>query len=309
MNFLTIILLIFLNILTLSGCGKPSSIDDHNLDSYHIQIPGIQNDYEFLFLTDNHIIIPDKNSDKQLLEYSNNRLSSFKDLQENDNSIEFEQWITYANAQSFDGLLLGGDIIDSPSSSNMDYLASSLDQLELPYVYTLGNHDWTYPWEYMTDKGKKDYLPLFLPYMENNTYIHEKDYEDFTIVAVDNSNNQIDPSALEEYKKILEKNKPVILMLHVPLYTESVLDKSKNVWGSGLVLGGGIHGGIYPNDASAEFIQLTTAENSPVIAVLAGHVHFADKNNIIGEQNIPQIIGDAGFKGKGTIIKISSSSQ
>ncbi len=305
-----IILLILLYTLILSGCGQSSPINDNHLNYYQIVIPGIQNEYEFLYLTDTHIIIPNNESGKQIYDYSNQRLSVFKDPEEgNNNNIDFEEWITYANANNFDGLLLGGDIIDSPAPSNINYLNTTLKKLQLPYVYNLGNHDWTYPWEYMTDKGKKELLPLLSPYMSNNTSIHSKEYKDFIIVAIDNSNNQINPTALDEYKKILEKKKPVILMLHVPLYTKSVLTKSKSVWKNPVVLGGGIHGGIYPNAASTEFLLLITEKDSPVFAVLAGHVHFADKDNIIGGKNIPQIVGDAGFKGMGTVIQITGSSK
>ncbi len=305
------ILIPLFSLIILSGCGSSAPMSDYHLNSYQIVIPGIQKEYKFLYVTDMHIIIPDNESDKQIFDYSNQRLSVFrypKDKEES-NVIDLNQWVTYANDNLLDGLLLGGDIIDSPAPSNIDYMAKSLKNLQIPYVYTLGNHDWTYPWEYMTDKGKKELLPLLSPYMKNNTSVHSQEYKDFIIVAIDNSNNQINPAALKEYKIILEKKKPIILMLHVPLYTKSVLTKSKSVWKNPVVLGGGIHGGIYPNAASTEFLHLTTAKDSPVIAVLAGHVHFANKDDIIGGKNIPQIIGDAGFKGIGTIIKFTNSSK
>ena len=41
--------------------------------------------------------------------------------------------------------------------------------------------------------------------------IHSLELDDFIVVAVDNSNNQIHPNALEEYKTVLQKGKPVIL--------------------------------------------------------------------------------------------------
>lgn len=94
-------------------------------------------------------------------------------------------------------------------------------------------------------------------------------------------------------------------MLHVPFYTQPLLDKTSSVWQNSVVLGGGVHGGIYPNDISAEFIGLITSKDSPVAAVLAGHVHLSDISYIQGEKEILQITGDAGFKGKGTIIHIT----
>lgn len=303
-RYFTKITCILLSIFLISGCSQTVTVSEDNVNSYTIEIPGVEKEYEFLYLTDTHIIVPDEKAEKQILDYSRERLNNFTSQNDFNTGIRFTDWIDYANTSDFDGLLLGGDIIDSPSASNLSYLDSSLAKLHIPYVYTIGNHDWTYPWEYMTEQGKKEYLPLLSLYMEDNPVIHTKEYEDFTIVAIDNSSNQINPAALEEYKNILAKEKPVILMLHVPLYTESVLAESKEVWQNPVILGGGIHGGIYPDAVSTEFLHLTTAKDSPVAAVLAGHVHFADKDTITGEKTIPQIVGDAGFKGKGTRIRI-----
>lgn len=301
-NIFFLFLLIFI-----SGCAKPAAIQEENIVTYSIDIPGLKKEYEFLYITDTHIIVPSEKEDTRILEYSRERLSAFASQAETASDISFADWVEYANVNEFTGLLLGGDIIDCPSPSNLEYLASCLAGLRIPYAYTLGNHDWTYPWEYMTDAGREEYLPLLSSYMEGNPVIHTLEYEEFIIVAVDNSSNQIHPAALEQYKAVLFKNKPVILMLHVPLYTESVLAKAKNEWQNPVILGGGIHGGIYPDAVSAEFIALTTSKDSTVAAVLAGHVHFADKGTIAGEKNVPQIVGDAGYKGRGARIRITGA--
>ena len=301
--------------LFLNGCSSkpsPASIDETNIDEYQISIPGISREYNLLFLTDTHIILPETEASQEIIDYSSQRLAQFTEENSIASSDQFLSWISLSGEWELDALLLGGDIIDSPSPANISYLNDSLKRLEIPYIYTLGNHDWTYPWEYMTEKGKEEYLPLLSPYMasaENefskNTAFHTLEFDDFTIVAINNSDNQISPEALEEYKKIAEKGKPIFLLLHVPFYTQPLLDKTSSVWQNSVVLGGGIHGGIYPNDVSAEFIGLITAKDSPVAAVLAGHVHLSDSSYIQGEKEILQITGDAGFKGKGTIIQIT----
>ena len=74
-----------------------------------------------------------------------------------------------------------------------------------------------------------------------------------------------------------------------------------------MVLGGGNYGGIYPDEISTEFINLTTAEESPVVAVLAGHEHFYDQDMI--NENIVQIVGDAGFKSEAVRITITGSAE
>jgi len=304
LKFLPLLLTLLLPLL--SACASSQSlpeITDENLTVSTITIPGISREYNLLFLTDTHIVLPDE-STGEIRDYSAERLSHFTNDSGYISSELFSSWMEYANRTKPDALLLGGDIIDSPSPANLEFLDASLSKLNIPYLYTVGNHDWTYPWEYMTETGTAQYLPLLAPYMENNTAIHTLETEDFVLVAVDNSSNQIHPDSLEEYRQILSKGKPVIVLLHVPLYTGDLFAKTSGVWTNGAVLGGGVPGGIYPNDISAEFISLTTAADSPVAAIIAGHVHLPDESAVDGEKNIPQIVGDAGYKGKGMSIRI-----
>lgn len=284
----------------------PTEIINKHIDSCQIVIPNLSRDYHLLFLTDTHITIPSNSGSEEEYEYCKQRLHQFTTDSGYVASELFPAWIDYANTQNIDGLLLGGDIIDCPTAANMEYLHTSLHSLKIPYLYTPGNHDWTFPWEYMTETGSS-YLASLSPYMGNNTTIHTLEYNDFIIVAIDNSNNQIHPDALEEYKGILDKGKPVIVMLHVPLYTPQLLTKASQVWKSGVVLGGGIHGGIYPNQVSTEFLSLTTSDDSPVVAVLAGHVHLPDRSTLSDEPVILQITGDAGYKGKSILLHITAN--
>lgn len=294
---------------TVSETKSAQDILREQTDTCQIVIPGISRDYHLLFLTDTHITIPSDSDTQEEHTYTTERLNHFTAESGYAASELFTAWMENANEEGWDGLLLGGDIIDCPTAANMQYLNDSLNSLKIPYLYTPGNHDWTFPWEYMTETGTTQYLSKLSPYMENNTAIHTLEYDDFTVVAVDNSNNQIHPDALEEYQNILAQGKPVIVMLHVPFYTEELLAKTSQVWGGSVVLGGGVHGGIYPNDVSAQFLSLTTADDSPVVAVLAGHVHLADRSNLSDEPEIIQITGDAGYKGKSTLLHITDSKE
>lgn len=301
---LCLFLLLFLCILLGFFCWKRQSRLSllHTLEEktipVEITIPGISNSYDLLFLTDSHVVNPDVKASAvpvQEIDYINSRYPMFLD-EDGVPSLEvFSNWITFAREEKVDGLLLGGDIIDSPTQSNLDVLEKQLTSLEMPYVYTPGNHDWTYPWEYMTETGKLSYFPLLAPYMEGNPAFHTKDFGDFIVAAVDNSSGQVNPDVLPAYEALLQQGKPVIVLAHVPFLTQSVLPKATEAWNSPVVIGGGNYGGIYPNDASQKFIDMTTAKDSPVVAVLAGHVHFFDSDVIEGEKNVLQVVGDAGF--------------
>lgn len=280
----------------LSGCGRETAWEKQ-ITEEEIVIEGLSGEYDLLFLTDNHMIVMSEDDSEQIVQNAAPRLDMFKNKEGVTSAEQFREWVAYANKEEVDGVLLGGDIIDYPSEANLAYLKEQLEKFRMPYLYTLGNHDWTYPWEYMTEYGKTAYRPLFEPYMKGNCAFQVQDFGEFLVVAVDNGGNQIDGEALEEYEEILEEDKPVIVMVHVPFYTQDLLEKAKTVWNSPVVIGGGAQGGIYPNDVSAKFMELTTAKDSPVQAVIAGHVHFYNKSYIEGEKKVLQIVGDAGANG------------
>lgn len=304
---------ILFTMIILTGCGgrnaepvaEKVTITEEDIVEETIIIEGISGKYDFLFLTDTHMVVSSAEDSEQIAANAAERSPMFVDDKGVSSVEQFPAWMTYAGEQQVDAVLLGGDIIDYPSEGNLEYLKENLNTLSMPYLYTLGNHDWTYPWEYMTDKGEAEYLPLLEPVMQGNTVIRRLDVGELTVVAVDNSPGQVNGEALEAYEQILEEGRPTIVLVHVPFMTQSVLGKAKEVWASPVVIGGGNFGGIYPNDESNAFLEMTTAADSPVVAVLAGHVHFYDKDYIGGDRPVLQLVGDGGYKRRGMLIHIS----
>lgn len=319
------IILCITGIICLAGCGKvkqtpeavtPDSVQETEAESeksivmedsfeqYDIVLPGCQEEYDLLFLTDMHISVSTQGS-KEVRAYVEKRRNMFTAQEGNGNEASeyFKAFLAYGKKREIDALLLGGDIIDSPSEGNLAFLKETLGQLNIPYLYALGNHDWTYPWNYMTPEGKEEYLPLLSPYMKENVYFSTMEFEDFIVVCLDNSSNQFSPEALEDYRQILEMGKPVMLMLHVPLLSESLLGKADQVWENDVVIGISDQGSIVPNEVSEEFMQLTLAEESPVFLILAGHVHFPDSSTL--KDDTLQIVGGAGYMGRGALLHIS----
>ncbi len=295
----------------LAGCGKekPVIITEGNVTEETLIVEGLEQDYEFLFLTDTHMVVSDSEDSEQIAANGAERGPQFVDGEGVSSAVQFPAWMNYAVEQQMDAVLFGGDIIDYPSQGNLNYLQDNLAVLSMPYLYTLGNHDWTYPWEYMTEIGETEYLPLLEPMMQGNTVIQRIDVGELTVVAVDNSSGQVNGEALQIYQEILAEGRPTIVVVHVPFLTQSVLTKAREAWTSPVVIGGGNFGGIYPNEASTTFVEMTTAEDSPVVAVLSGHVHFFDKDVIDGEKDVIQIVGDAGFRRQGIKLMISGEAK
>lgn len=287
----------------LGGCSAKEQ-NQFNVMEEELILADIAGEYDILFLTDTHVVVRDDSDSAQESENNAERYGMFEGEDGISSAKRFAEWIDYANKQEVDMVLLGGDIIDSPTKANTDYLEKQLVKLNMPYMYTLGNHDWTFPWEYMTEKGEEEYLPFFASYMNDNTAIHSWENDELMIIAVDNSSGQVNDAVNDEYEEFLGSGKPVIVMSHVPFLTQSVLTKAKETWNTAVVLGGGNYGGIYPDETSEKFLELTNAEESPVELVLAGHVHFYDRDYIDGPKQILQIVGGAGYNGEAVLIHI-----
>ncbi len=284
-------------------CGAEKEEYSVHIVEKNINVPSINGSYTFLYLTDSHIIKLSGEEDSQVMNNALPRQTLFVDGAGSCSYEKFPEWISYANEADVDMVLLGGDIIDFPSEENLACLTQNLSALNMPYVYTMGNHDWTYPWEYMTPKGRETYRPLFNSFTNNSPAAVITEYEELVVLSVDNSSNQIEPAALAKVDEAFSLGKPVILIMHVPFSTTSLLQNASKVWGSPVSIDIANEGGIYPNADTLAFEEKVFAEDSPVVCILAGHVHFADEALLSGR--IPQIVGDAAYKGEGLLLHIN----
>ena len=287
-----------------AGCGAGHPEWEKHIVEETIVVEGIEEEYTFLFLTDTHVVVSDPEASEQQAEYETQRAQMFVNAEGISSAEQFPYWVQYANELQVDAVLLGGDIIDTPSDTNLQWLQMQLSQLDMPYLYVNGNHDWTYPWEYMTEVGRETYLPLLEPFMQGNTDIQTLPLEEIMIVGIDDSSNQVSSGVLPEYEQLLTQGKPTIVMCHVPFMTQTALSRAKEVWGSPVVIGGGNFGGIYPNEDSTQFLNLTTEAENPVVLMLSGHVHFYDSGVIDEEKGLLQLIGGAGYEGNAILLHI-----
>ena len=292
-----------------------------------VVVPALSKDYQLLFITDSHVVISSENDSEEQKAYANERRELFlfpnatEEKKLGGDSSDAEASNAKASAgitsditfdrmlsnipEDIDVLALGGDIIDSPSDSELKYLKNELSKVAIPYAYTMGNHDWTFPWDYMTENCYSQNRGLLNDYMDNNPTVHALDMGEFIILSVDNSQNQFDAEALYHFNEYMEQDKPVIMLIHVPLVTDTILEKATAVWSSPTVLGGGNSGGIYLNDISAEFYNKITAKDSPVCLILAGHIHLEDINYVHGEKDVLQIVSAPGFEGRGVKVTLA----
>ena len=126
------------------------------------------------------------------------------------------------------------------------------------------------------------------------------DLGDFLIFAFDNGCDRIAPETLEMFRKVLKADKPVIVMCHVPFYSPTLQEPTEKYWGRDILLGGTA---IRSDDTTRSFIELLTTKESPVCAVVAGHIHF-NHEDMLGD-NVFQFTTVEGHRGNYGIIEIT----
>ncbi|MBO4845906.1 MAG: metallophosphoesterase [Lachnospiraceae bacterium] len=264
-----------------------------------VDVEGFDREFNIFFLADSHISLCD-DRDKELMEKAMSRSPMFAA-----EGIEawdrFDAMITDAKNGGNDIVILGGDIIDSAMYASIDHVSEQLKTLSIPYMYSMGNHDFEYGTEYFSPAAYEEYLPRLNDIHGSESY-QVKEYDDLIIFAADDDNSQIDAPILEAYKKEAAKGKPIVLIVHVPIEPvtgdDSLTEKCKEVWGpsaddkSRVTMG---VNGCYPNDTTREFLDLVLADDSPVVLVLAGHIHFYHKD-MLNDKTV-QIVTGAAFEG------------
>ena len=101
------------------------------------------------------------------------------------------------------------------------------------------------------------------------------DLGDLQIVGIDNQERRITPEQLDTLRGLLATGKKTVVAMHVPLVNE---ENYKAVYGCGEYFRMNDYEGCPPEND--EFIALLTAPDSPVVAVLTGHLHFQNVSHL-----------------------------
>ena len=139
-GLLVLVLLCFALIFHLfGGFGRVSTYlekrqqaaeDKHlSVEEVTITVPGLSEDYTFLYIADTHVVTSGDTDTSDINTYAASRLPMFVNDEGMTSSRQFSGWIDMANEESVDALLMGGDIIDCPSDSNINFLAGQLAAL------------------------------------------------------------------------------------------------------------------------------------------------------------------------------------
>ena len=260
------------------------------LNIIRTEIPiGLEKPIRFLHITDTHITRDDPSGRRR-------REAVFNVDYENCAEDYFLQAIDYAKKENIP-IVHTGDMIDFLSKGNFDFMDKYFADLD--YVYAAGNHDFCH-W---VGRAREDYsykwenIKQIAPHVKSNLYFDSRVIGGVNFVTLDDSYYLISDGQTEMLRAEAAKGYPIVLAMHVPLYTkaqaEFVMDVRKNpcayVTGAPEELLA-----TYPEDRrlqqtpdEATLRAIEYIKSEPLIkALITGHTHldlvdtFADKIQI-----------------------------
>lgn len=275
-----------------------------------ITISGVHTGYDFMLIADTHISLCDER-DPELLEKAQARREAFFNESGKVAERTFHNLITEAAEGGTDLTVFAGDITDSAMYASVDFVQEELERLDQPYLYVTGNHDFEYGEEYFSPKAYREYFPRLFPLTKTTEQYTVQEYDDLIVAGINDKNNQFDKQAVKALLPYVTGTKPVILVMHVPLQPQGQHSKleqqADTVWGlskSGrcrVLLG---ETACKPNKTTQKLLDAVFAEDSPVAAVFAGHIHFYNRSMLNGKS--AQLVTGAGYYGDAARIHVQA---
>ncbi len=277
------------------------SMDENRINCY---VPALREPVKIFMLADTHLFRDDARGEP-FSQYSGRMAGAYNSTRHFQKGTatnpeeSFELAIRMAKDQDADMLALLGDIFSFPSEAAVEWVMERLNKSGLPYFYVAGNHDWHYEGMEGTSMElrktwiEKRLLPL---YQGNDPMMAAYDVKGITVVAIDNSVVEILPEQLAFFQARVKTGKPLVLMLHIPLYAPG-----RNInFGCGNPNWGAKTDTSYKAERRPQWPEAghtkTTMDfhkavfSAPnLLGVVAGHIHRQSVDIVNG---IPQFVAD-----------------
>lgn len=199
----------------------------------------------------------------------------FGELQQQSPMTHFKNLMSVA--QGGDAFVVAGDTLDYTSGANLRIADRLFGSATVKYIAVCGNHD------------KPCDIPDGYVFSKTKQPVQTLDLGDMLIVGIDNSDRLVTEHQLAELKCILEGEKPILIVMHVPIMTEGNAERLRKC-GEYFQLN---YDGC--PKTNCDFIELIKKNGKKIIAVLAGHLHFCDVSEISPE--VTQYVSSQGIAG------------
>ena len=285
--------------------GVPSSATGDKIKPKDISIKaGATKPFSVLHVSDTHLTAVYPHEDKWKQHMSQADTPIFGAKQEE----ALAESIAYAKRHC-DFLLHTGDLIDFVSAANLDVVRRHLPK---GCIGALGNHEYSHygwlvkkagtagPGREETRKMLSAYYPFRLP-------LAAKELNGVVFVALDDTDGTVSADQVAAFRRIAAQGKPIILCLHVPLYTSGICRAGKRWWKKGtdeanpeLKLPDFQRQKSDPT--TRDFIEYLRGETR-LKGILSGHLHMFAEDRF--SPTAMQYVAAGNFSFKAHLVKVS----
>lgn len=244
---------------------------------------GIEKPFSVLHLSDTHLTFADERDDLRKLELAEKRRKVFGASEE-----RLAEACRYAHENSLP-IMHTGDLLDFVSWLNIDKAQEFCAQND---VFTAaGNHEFSlYVGEAFEDAAYcEQSLEKVQSAFTNDIRFAVREIGGINFVAIDNGYYMIEQGQLEKLKAVVSEGKPVVLMMHTPIFTRALYEQMMQrsacayLMGTPEELTTGYSDYRYrqqkpdePTLAACEYIR-----TEPLIkAMIVGHLHFDFEDSV-----------------------------
>ena len=176
-----------------------------------------------------------------------------------------------------DAVIAAGDLMEYVNGANLRFMEKELKKLQPPFVAVCGNHE------------DPDDIPdgFIMSRIKNSIQVLHLD--DMTILAIDNSKREISALQLEKLSELLYEDKPILILMHVPIMTE---ENREILMECGAYFQLNYSGA---DEKNLQFIDLIKKNPEKIIVVCAGHLHFKNESEIV--PGVMQYVSSQGIAG------------
>ncbi len=283
------------------------------LDEITVEIEGLTESYVIAFVNDLHMIT-DKEPGDVLEENLPRAMERYETFSVTPEGIHAETlWpeiIEFLNFHSFDAVIFAGDMLDYGSHSNMEALSEGFEALKYPkeqIMYIRSDHDYVgwYGGSVFTDADGEQ---LQSELWDGDDGMACIEFEEFRIVGINRSYQDVSEERLSFLLKKLEGDKPVILVTHVPFYSEEdeSLEQLSMEVRNKIYYWSRESSSYYPNEETQKLIDCMYDEDTSVVQILAAHLH-ASWDGIVANDLKEHIFAPA-FEGRIGIVHVEKPS-
>jgi 3',5'-cyclic AMP phosphodiesterase CpdA len=250
-----------------------------------LRIDGVDGEFCFLHVTDNHLCHCDAR-DVKLKERMARRAKVFREPAEE--AVSFVRTVRRIRP---DFVANTGDFLDRPTAANIDAGRRLVDSYGVPFYFAIGNHEWGKP----AERTNRDYWHgRFAALTKQNLDWYVKEMCGVNLLFIDDSDYQISAEQLVRTRALLDTGRPCMIFMHIPVGVESLLPATIARWKRPIVLRG-------KTPSTLEFCEMVESR-AEVKAIFAGHLHFDHVDELGGGGR--QYVTGPGCEGRYRFVRV-----